>query len=188
VDFVSAFLNSDNTFEVYMEQLRGFEEGGDNVWRLQKTLYGTMQGAHDWAQNLDKMFEGHGYYRSKADPQICSRVQNDKFTLTSTWTDDILGVSSTLEGETLAKEELAVSYELKDIGEAKLILGMRINRNPSSGDITLLQRIYCECMLCCFRIDDCASTSTPLPVGSVLSIDDCPRTPEEMDKMKDIPY
>jgi len=42
VDFVSAFLNSDNAFEVYMKQPRGFEEGGDNMWRLQKTLYGTM--------------------------------------------------------------------------------------------------------------------------------------------------
>jgi len=134
------------------------------------------------------MFKGHRYYRSKADPQICSRVQNDKFTLTSTWTDDILGASSTLERETLAKEELAVSYELKDIGEVKLILGMRINRNPSSGDITLLQRAYCERMLRRFRMDDCASTFTPLPVGSVLSIDDCPRTPEEMDEIKDIPY
>jgi len=134
------------------------------------------------------MFEGHGYYRSKADPQICSRVQNDKFTLTSTWTDNILGASSTLERETLAKEELAASYELKDIREAKLILGMRIDRNPSSGDITLSQRVYCECMLCRFRMDDCAFISTLLPVGSILSIDDCPRTPEEMDEIKDIPY
>jgi len=134
------------------------------------------------------MFKGHGYYRSKADPQIHSRVQNDEFTLTSTWTDDILGALSTLEGKTLAKEELAASYELKDIGEAKLILGMRINRNPSSGDITLSQRAYCKCMLCYFRMDDYASTSTPLPAGSILSIDNCPRTPKEMDKIKDIPY
>jgi len=42
VDFVSAFLNSDNAFEVYMEKPRGFEKEGDNVWRLQKTLYKTM--------------------------------------------------------------------------------------------------------------------------------------------------
>ena len=27
VDFVSAFLNSDSTFEVFMEQPKGFEEG-----------------------------------------------------------------------------------------------------------------------------------------------------------------
>jgi len=37
-------------------------------------------------------------------------------------------------------------------------------------------------------MDDCASTSTPLPVGSVLSIDNYPRTSKEMDKIKDIPY
>jgi len=114
-------------FDIYMEQPRGFEEGGeDYVWKLKKTLYGTMQGAHDWAENLDKTFQGHGYYKSCTDPQICSRVLNDELTLTSTWTDDILGASSTAEGEKLAKSKLGSSYEMKDIGEAKLILGMCI--------------------------------------------------------------
>jgi len=85
INFVSAFLNSDNAYEVYIEQQRGFEEEGDDyVWRLRKTLYGTMQGAHDWAENLDKTFEGHSYYKSRTDPQICSRVYDDELTLTST--------------------------------------------------------------------------------------------------------
>jgi len=36
------------TYEIYMEQPKGFEEGGmDYVWKLKKTLYGMMQGAHD---------------------------------------------------------------------------------------------------------------------------------------------
>lgn len=123
-----------------MEQLRGFEEGGDDcVWRLCKTLYGTMQGTHDWAENLDKTFESHSFYKSKADPQICSRVYGDEFTVTSTWTDDVLGASSTVEGENLAKSQLGASYEIKDLGEAKLILGMRISRDPTTGDITLSQ-------------------------------------------------
>jgi len=35
-----------------MKQPRGFEEGGgDYVWKLKKTLYGTMQEAYDWAEN-----------------------------------------------------------------------------------------------------------------------------------------
>jgi len=55
---VSAFLHSDNSYEVFMEQPKGFEEGGDNyLWKLCKTLYETMQGTHDWAKNLDKTFE-----------------------------------------------------------------------------------------------------------------------------------
>jgi len=45
---VVAYLNSDIDFDVYIEQPKGFvEEGGDMVWKLQKTLYGTMQGEHN---------------------------------------------------------------------------------------------------------------------------------------------
>jgi len=86
-----------------------------------------MQGAHDWAKNLNKTFEGHRYYKSRADSQICSRVYDDELILTSTWTNDILGASLTTKGERLAKAELGSSYKIKDLGEAKLILGMQIN-------------------------------------------------------------
>lgn len=125
MDFVSAFLNSDNEYDVYMEPPQGFEEGGgDSVWKLLKTLYGTMQGAHDWAQNLDRTYEGHGYYKSKADLQIRSKVEDDEFTITSTWTDDVLRASSTKSGEAKAKDQLARSYEIKDLGDVQYILGM----------------------------------------------------------------
>jgi len=71
VNFVSAFLNSDNAYEMYMEQPKGFEEGrADFIWKLHKTLYRTMQGVHDWAENLNKMFEGHGYYRLSVRGQL----------------------------------------------------------------------------------------------------------------------
>ena len=29
-----------------------------------------MQGAHDWAENLDKTFKRHGYYKLHVNPQI----------------------------------------------------------------------------------------------------------------------
>jgi hypothetical protein len=73
VNFVSAFLNSKNTFEIYMERPLGFDEGGDEVWLLLKTLYGTMQGAHDWAVTLERVYLGHGYHTSKADSQVQSK-------------------------------------------------------------------------------------------------------------------
>ena len=167
-----------------MEQPKGFETGGDkNVWRLRKTLYGTMQGAHDWAENLDKTFEGHGYYKSRADPQIRSRVYDDELTLTSTWTDDILGASSTTEGERLAKAELGLSYEIKDLGEAKLILGMRIDRS-AHGDVRLSQQAYCERLLKRFNMSECLPLATPLPSGLLLSAKDCPNTNRTLSKIR----
>jgi len=51
----------------------------------------------------------------------------------------ILCASLTEEGEQLAKSELSTSYEIRDIGEAKLILGMHIKRNKTTDNITLSQ-------------------------------------------------
>ena len=125
----------------------GFKKEEDEyVWKLHKTLYGTMQEAHDWAENLDKIFQDYIYYKSHADSQIRSRLYNDKHILTFTWTDNILGASSTIEGKNLAKSQLGSSYDIKDPGEAKLILGMHIDRNQKR-DVTLLQQTYCECLL-----------------------------------------
>ena len=126
-----------------MEQPKSFEEGREiYIQRLLQTLYETMQGAYDWARNLDCTYKGHGYYKSYAHPQIQSWVIDDELTLTSTWTDNILDISSTKKKEILAKSGLSTSYEIIDIKEAKLILGMNINRNKETGNIILSQYAY----------------------------------------------
>jgi len=137
---------------------------------------------------LRKTFERHGYYRSKADPQIRSRIYGDEFTLTSTWTDDILGASSTPEEEKRAKDELQSSYEIKDLGEAKLILGIQIDRDQKSGDITLSQQSYAQQILTWFNMDKCTPSSTPLSTGLQISIDDCPTSNDKETKMANVPY
>jgi hypothetical protein len=171
-----------------MEQPPGFEEGGDNVWLLLKTLYGTMQGAHDWAQTLEKTYQAHNYYTSKADPQVRSRIEGDEITLTSTWTDDILGSSSSEAGEIKAKSELKNNYKLKDLGAATFILGMKIDRDPHTGTITLSQCAYSEWKLNRFHMNDAKPRSTPLPPGLNLSAEDMPKTKEETHDMKNVPY
>jgi len=146
-----------------------------------------MQGAHDWTKNLDRTFEGHGYYRSQADPQIQSRVTKNELTLTLTWTDDILGASSTLEGETLAKEQLRSSYEIKDIGEAKLILGMKISQSKNE-DVVISQRAYAKRLLKRFNMHSCSLLITPLPYGLSISTEDCPANASEIEEMRKVPY
>jgi len=107
--------------------------------------------------------------------------------VTSTWTDDILGASSTIEGKCLVKSQLGSSYEIKDLGEAKLILGMYIDRNPQD-DITLSQHTYCEWLLKWFNMESCSPATTPLSPGLILSIEDCPTIPDEANEMKNIPF
>jgi len=95
-----------------MEQPLGFDKGGDKVWLLLKTLYRTMQGAHDWAITLDHTYTEHRYYTSKADSQVRSKVVNRELTLTTTWTNNVLGASTTPAGEVEVKEELITNGHL----------------------------------------------------------------------------
>ena len=128
------------------------------------------------------------FYKSRADPQICSRVYSDEFLLTFTQTDNILGILSTVEGENLAKSQLGASYEIKDMEEAKSILGICIDRDSITGDITLSQRSYCKYILKCFNMESCSLKSTPLPSGLVLTVENCSSTPEKTNKIQDMLY
>jgi len=80
-----------------------------------------------------------------------------------------------------------LSYEIKDLGEAKFILGMQIDRN-TDGDIILSQQAYYEHFLNCFNMTSCSPTTTPLSPGIVLSSEDCPTIPDEENEMKKIPF
>ena len=64
LDFVAAYLNSNINFNVYIEQSEGFVEGGgqEKVWKLHKTLYGTIQGRHNWFKTLSKAYQELGYH------------------------------------------------------------------------------------------------------------------------------
>lgn len=53
-----------------MKQLEGFVEDGleDHVCKLVHTIYGTMQGAHDWYETLKETYDKLGYITFRADP------------------------------------------------------------------------------------------------------------------------
>jgi len=89
--------------------------------------------------------------------------------------------------EVEAKEELRSSYEIKDLGKVKYILGMKIKRT-NDGSIKLSQCTYSERVLECFGMAETKPRSTPLPPGITLSIKDLPETQDEADEMKGILY
>ena len=104
-----------------------------------------------------------------------------------TWTDDVLGASSTLEDKTLAKEQLRSSYEIKDIREAKLILGMKISWSKN-GDVVISQRAYAKRLLKRFNVHSCSPLTTPFPYGLSLFTEDCLANISEIEEMRKVPY
>lgn len=190
VDIVAAYLYSNNKFTTYMRQPPGFVARGEEgkVLRVVKTLYGMMQGGYDFQVEMSSAYESMGYYKSLADPCVHSRVIDNEFAITSTYTDDIFGASSTKEGAKKAKEEIEACFEMKDVGELGYILGIRIEKDEHTGAISLSQEAYLRRVLERFGMLQCNAKSTPLPSGIALSESESPRTEDDRQYMKDKPY
>uniref|UniRef100_A0A3Q7GIH4 Reverse transcriptase Ty1/copia-type domain-containing protein n=1 Tax=Solanum lycopersicum TaxID=4081 RepID=A0A3Q7GIH4_SOLLC len=86
------------------------------------------------------------------------------------------------------KTRLCAGFEMKDLGPAKKILGMKISRDRSAGNLNLSQELYIEKVLSRFRVNDAKPRTTPLANHFKLSKEQLPKTAEERDHMTVVPY
>ncbi|KMQ85481.1 gag-pol polyprotein [Lasius niger] len=77
---------------------------------------------------------------------------------------------------------------MKDLGEANHILGLRITRNRKDGKIWFDQSNYIGRIIQECGMEDCNPVSTPFDTSTKLSHDMEPKTKEDIDYMKNIPY
>ena len=96
LDFVGAYLHSITKEDIYMKQPEGFVEPGfeDYVAKLVHTIYGTMQGEHDWHKTLSKSYNKLDYITSQADPCVRIKKENGNYTISNTYTDNTFGASN----------------------------------------------------------------------------------------------
>jgi hypothetical protein len=190
IDFVGAYLNSLTKEDIYMKQPEGFVEVGkeDFVCKLVHTIYGTMQGGHDWFETLGTTYDKLGYTTSRADPCVRFKRDNGNYTLTDTYTDDVFGASNNEEEAKRRKDEMGKIWDIKDVGENEYFLGMRVQQDLNLGTIRLTQRPYWEHVISRFGLDSIVPRNTPLPVGVILDNTMSPQTDSEKREMADKPY
>ena len=190
IDFVGAYLNSLTKEDIYMRQPEGFVEPGyeDFVCKLVHTIYGTMQGGHDWYKTLSATYDRLGYTTSRADPCVRFKREDGNYTITDTYTDDIFGASSSDEETKNRKDEIGKVWEIKDVGETEYFLGMRVQQDLTAGTIRLTQRPYWEHVINRFNLESVVPRNIPLPAGIVLDSNMSPKTDSERKEMDDKPY
>ena len=190
LDFVGAYLNSLMKEDIYMKQPEGFIEPGyeDFVCKLVHTIYGTMQGGHDWYETLSKTYNELGYTTSRADPCVRFKTENGNYTITDTYTDNVFGASNNDKEIERRKGEIGKVWEVKDVGETEYFLGMRVQQDLDLGTIRLTQCPYWEHVLIRFSLTHITPRNTPLPVGIILDANMSPKTNSERKKMEDKLY
>lgn len=190
IDFIGAYLNSLTKEDIYMKQPEGFVQTGyeDYVCKLIHTIYGTMQGGHDWYETLCGTYNSLGYTTSRADPCIRFKKVDGNYTITGTYTDDTFSVSNNDEEAQRRKDEIGKIYEIKDVGESEYFLGMRVQQDLYAGTVRLTQRPYWEHVLHRFGLESITPRNTPLLVGIVLNNNMSPKMDSERKVMDDKPY
>ncbi|KAM2004372.1 hypothetical protein ACFX15_027830 [Malus domestica] len=192
LDVKTAFLHGDLEEEIYMSQPEGFKVVGKENWvcKLEKSLYGLKQSPRQWYKRFDRFMIGQKYTRSHYDHCVYFRnLQDGTFIYLLLYVDDMLiACKSKVEIERL-KTQLSNEFEMKDLGEARKILGMEIERNRAKGKISLCQKQYLKKVLQRFRMNENSKpVSTPLASHFKLSASMSPKTVEESQYMAQIPY
>ena len=76
---------------------------------------------------------------------------------------------------------------MKDLGEASQILGIKLPRDRKQRMLGLSQATYIDMILAHFSMQDSKKGFLPFRYGITLSKDQCPKTPDEIEKMKAVP-
>ena len=189
MDVTTAFLYAPLEEEVYMEQPEGTVKEGDQgkVMRLLKCLYGLKQSPRQWNIYIDAVLKGLGFKRLKSDVGVYVMGEGESAVYIALYVDDLFLVGSKLGNIKRVKEGLSREFKMKDLGEARFLLGIEIRR-LGGGDVLLIQERYARDVLARFSMLGCKPASTPLELGSRLEVTQQPTTEEEKAAMINIPY
>jgi hypothetical protein len=102
--------------------------------------------------------------------------------------DDILLASSDISLLLETKRFLSSNFDMKDLGEASFVLGIKIHRDRRKGVLGLSQKTYLEKVLKKFSMHACNSTTASIVKGDKYKSFQSPRSQYEIDQMKSVSY
>ena len=79
-------------------------------------------------------------------------------------------------------------FEMKDMGEATYILGVKISRNRLKKLLSLSQETYIKKVLERFNMLDCKSIDTPINKSDEMCLEMCPKNKKEREVMGKVSY
>ena len=184
MDVKTNFLHDDLHEDIYIQQPEGFIEKGREhlVCKLKKSLYGLKQAPREWYHKFHLFMLSQEYRGSDIDHCLYTKQAKDgSLLILILYVDDMLIAGTNINELAALKSKLNdTSFDMKDLGDASHILGMRIVRDR---DKKLLYFEYIDKVLKRFNMERGKALSAPLPPYVKLCLNDCPKSEAEKDEM-----
>ncbi|XP_070022222.1 uncharacterized protein [Nicotiana sylvestris] len=132
IDVKTAFVNGELEEEIYMEQPEGFVVPGKEkkVRKLVKSLYGLKQAPKQWHEKFDQTILTNGFKINECDKCVYIKNTPGHEVIVCLYVNDMLIMSKSMTDINAAKCMLACKFDMKDLGVADVILGIRIHKTP----------------------------------------------------------
>ena len=127
--------------------------------KLLKSLYSLKQAPKQWHEKFDTTLMSVGFTVDEADRYVYYRHDGGNSVILRLYVDDILIFGTNIDAINEVKSFLSKSFDMKDLGEANVILNIKLIKNESG--ITLLQSHYVEKVLSQFGFMDSKPSRTP---------------------------
>jgi hypothetical protein len=133
----TTFLNGELKEKIYMTQSDGFVVKGqkDKECKLQKSLYGMKQAPKQWHEKFDSTLISVGFSVNEADRCMYYRHGGGQRVILCLYVNDILIFGTSLNVINEVKTFLCQSFDMKDLGEADVILNIKLIKGDN--EITL---------------------------------------------------
>jgi hypothetical protein len=169
-----------------MEQPEGFVQNRNKkfVCRLKKSLYGLRQSPRQWYKKFDSFMMSQNYTRSEYDHCVYfKKLNNGIFIILVLYVDNMILARKNITETNRLKAQMDRTFDMKDLGAAKQILGMEIFRDGRNGKLWLSQQKYVEKILLRFGMNCVKPVFVPFASHFKLSPSLCPSTKEENEHM-----
>jgi hypothetical protein len=151
MDIKTTFLNRKLEEDICIDQPDRFVAKGHEgkVCKLLKSLYGLNQASKQWHEKFEKTLISASFVVNKADKCVYYRYGGGEGVILCLYMDDILIFRNNINVIKEVKDFLSNNFEMKGLGEADVILNIKLLREENGG-VTLVQSYYVKKVLSCF--------------------------------------
>ena len=129
MDVSTAYLNEKLKEKLYFQPPEGVPIQSGYCWRLCHSIYGIKQVSWTWNKTLDKRLGELGFTHLDAETCLYVLWKSRDVCFLVVYMDNLLLAASSRSYMNSIKEMLSSSFKMHDLGEAKYLLGVEIQRD-----------------------------------------------------------